>query len=467
MHPILILLIGIAVVVICIVRLRIGAFFGLMLAAFLVSLLAPGGVAEKIPRAAEALGRTAGGISVIIACAAVIGKCMMDSGAADRVVRAFLQLFGEKRSPIALMSSGFVLGVPVFFDTVFYLLVPLARSLHRRTGKNYLLYILAMGTGAAITHTLVPPTPGPLAMAENLSFDIGIMMVVGLGVSVPCAIAALICAAWMQSRLNIPMRPIAGATDEEKRGNAGAVESDDLPNLFVSVLPVVLPVLLISANTVASVLGRRAAEGSGLRQIASFTAVVGNPNLALLLSAAFAVTLYVVHRRPSREVVGHGIEKALMSAGVIILITSAGGAFGAMLKEAQIGPVIQNLFAGGKTSGGISLIFIGWFTASLFKISQGSGTVAMITTSSIMAAMVDPVTLAIHPVYLATAIGSGSLCGAWMNDSGFWIVAKMSGLTEIEGLKTWTVALVVLSVTGLLVTLMLAALFPMPLAAGR
>jgi GntP family gluconate:H+ symporter len=213
-----------------------------------------------------------------------------------------------------------------------------------------------------------------------------------------------------------------------------------------------------------SALGRTAAEGSSLQQIGTFTAVVGNPNVALLIAATFALLLYAVHRRPSRVEMGRHLESALMSAGIIILITSAGGAFGAMLKEAGVGPVIQNLFTGGDASSGFTLIFIGWVTASLLKISQGSSTVAMITTSSIMAAMIDPVTLAIHPVYIATAIGCGSLCVSWMNDSGFWIVAKMSGLTEIEALKTWTLALVVLSVTGLLVTLGLALLLPMPVA---
>ena len=207
MHPLLILLFGTVVVIVGIVRLRIGAFFSLMLAAFLVSMVAPGEMTEKITRAVEALGTTAGKISVIIACAAVIGKCMMDSGAADRIVRAFLRLFGEKRAPIALMGSGFVLSVPVFFDTVFYLLIPLARSLHRKTKRDYLLYVLAIGAGAAITHTLVPPTPGPLAMAQNLAFDVGVMIIMGLLVSIPCAVAALFFAGWIQKRLDVPIAP--------------------------------------------------------------------------------------------------------------------------------------------------------------------------------------------------------------------------------------------------------------------
>lgn len=465
MHPLLILLLGTVVVIFCIIKLRIGAFFGLMLAALLVSFLAPGEMGDKITRVITALGGTAGKISLIIACAAVIGKCMMDSGAADRIVRAFLNLLGEKHSPIALMSSGFVLSVPVFFDTVFYLLVPLARSLHEKTKKNYLLYILAIGGGAAITHTLVPPTPGPLAMAENLGFDVGIMIIVGIAVSMPCAIAALLYAGWVQKRLDIPMRPIAGGSDELAKSEP-AKDDAQLPGLFPSLLPIILPVLLISTNTVVSTLSKSAAEGSILLKISPYTALFGNSNLALLLSAAFALLLWVNHCRPSREQIGQGIESAMMSAGVIILITAAGGAFGAMLKAAGVGPVIQEMFTGGGSSSAYALIFIGWVTACLLKISQGSSTVAMITTSSIMAAMITPETLTMHPVYLATAIGCGSLCGSWMNDSGFWIVAKMSGLTEVEALKTWTIALVILSVTGLLITLLLATALPMRIPFG-
>jgi len=461
MPPLLILLIGIIVVIVCIVRLRLGAFFGLMLAAFIVSFLAPGEIGIKVTRVVEALGSTAGKIALIIGCAAVIGKCMMDSGAADRIVSSLLKFFGEKRSPIALLSSGFVLSVPVFFDTVFYLLVPLARSLHKRTKKNYVIYIICISVGAAITHTMVPPTPGPLAMAENLSFDVGIMMIMGIVVGVPCAAVTLMFAMWMQRRMNTPMRAIAGAAEEEIDDAKDIFEDRDLPNLLASLMPVLLPVILISANTIVSVLSKSASADSIIFPIGRFTAITGNPNLALLISATFALLLYVKRCRPTREEMGNSIETALMSAGIIILITAAGGAFGSMLKEAQIGPVIQNLFSGEEATSGITFIFIGWATASMFKISQGSGTVALITTSSILGGMIDPSTLAIHPVYIALAIGSGSLCVSWMNDSGFWIVAKMSGFTEIETLKTWSLGLVVLSVTGLLITLVLATVMPL------
>ncbi|MEZ6059835.1 MAG: SLC13 family permease [Planctomycetaceae bacterium] len=244
LDPLLILTIGIAVVLGMIIFLRINAFIALISAAIVVSLLAPGAVEDKIKRVADAFGSLAGSIGIVIALAAVIGQCMMDSGAADRIVRAFLRALGEKRASFALMGSGFVLAVPVFFDTVFYLLVPLARSLFRKTKKNYVLYILAISAGGAITHTLVPPTPGPLIMAATLGIDIGWMILIGSMVALPAAFAGIVAASLLDRRYNIPMRQTGTQPEPEP------LEDSQLPTLFVSLLPILLPVLMISCNTV-------------------------------------------------------------------------------------------------------------------------------------------------------------------------------------------------------------------------
>src|SRR5438067_13594 len=185
MHPLLILLVGMATILGGILGLRLNAFLALITAAIVVSLLAPGGPAAKVARVAEGFGRTAGTIGIVIALAAIAGQAMMDSGAADRIVTAFISLLGEKRSATALCATGYVLSIPVFFDTVFYLLVPLARSGYARTNRYYLKYLLAIAAGAGATHTLVPPTPGPLAVAGTLGVDLGTMVLVGLVVSLP------------------------------------------------------------------------------------------------------------------------------------------------------------------------------------------------------------------------------------------------------------------------------------------
>ena len=585
--PLIILAVGIAVVIGMIVVLRIHAFLALITAAIVVSLLAPGEFAEKISRVAEAFGTTAGKIGIVIALAAVIGKCLIDSGAADRIVRMFVRLLGEKRCPISLMSSGFVLSIPVFFDTVFYLLIPLARSMHRQTGRSYILLILAMGMGATITHSLVPPTPGPLIIAETLRIDLGMMIMIGLLCAAPTAAVMLFVINWFAKFVDIPMRPIEGSEPEP-----AALPDEKLPGLLAAMLPIILPLVLISAHTIAKTLANaehaarlaahdvtswqdlgtalarsdgdantpagvlmgllpeetqrlvreaaatgtlsdedrttlrddlnemlgepttalgsreafadlslsqgaqawiKKASGStsqaevervnrlyfeqafgGLiqshlwdtprRKTTYVTSVLGNANLAMMVSAAIALYVLWRQRRPSRVQLSKMVEHSLMSAGVIILITSGGGAFGAMLKEAQVGDAIEALLTGGSAQqlGGIHLLLMGFLVAFLLKFAQGSTTVSMITTSAMLAGMIGaPEAIGYHPVYVAAAIGFGAQCGNWMNDSGFWVFAKMGGLTEIEGLKTWTFMVGIMTIVGLLFTILFATILPL------
>lgn len=459
MHPLLILGIGVAIVIGMIVVLRINAFIALITAALIVSLLAPGPLAEKVSRVAVAFGNTTGNIGIVIALAVVIGRCMMDSGAADRIVRAFLSLLGEKRSATALMASGYVLSVPVFFDTVFYLLVPLARSMTRRTGKHYLKYALAIAAGGVITHSLVPPTPGPLFMAENLGIDIGVMIIAGALVALPASFVGMLFASWRDRTMNIQMRPLATGESEPE-----PFDDNELPALSVSLLPILLPVALVSANTIVSVFAKAAVKDSTLRSFADVVAVLGNVNLAMLLAATIAMWMLKSKRQLSLTRLGKIVEGSLMSGGIVILITAGGGAFGAMLKAAQVGPAIKQLFgqSSADATGGIMLLVLGAIIASVMKISQGSGTVAMITASSMVAAMIPSMdSLGYHPAYLATAIGGGSMICSWMNDSGFWIFVKMTGLTEAEGLKSWTIQLAVMGLVAIVVSLILAMVLPL------
>ena len=458
-YPLIVLAIGIATIVGMITVLRINAFISLITSAILVSFLGPGEMATKVSRVAEAFGSATGNIGIVIALAVVIGKCMMDSGAADRIVRAFLTLLGEKRVPIALMSSGFVLSIPVFFDTVFYLLVPLARSAYKRTKSNYVQYIVAIAAGAAVTHSLVPPTPGPLLMAQNLGIDIGMMILIGFVVAIPTSICGLLYGSWIDRNMKFTLQPL-GASEPE----IDSLPDSKLPPLWIALVPILLPVLMVSFNTILSTLAKGAGESSEWLRWVGFAKAVGNVNFAMLVSAAVAMITLVKQRGLNRHQMAKVVETSLMSGGMIILITAAGGAFGAMLKEAGIGTAISTIVSSGNSQNlsGITLLFLGAFIASIMKIAQGSGTVAMITASAMMAGIWSSVTNpGIHPVYLATAIGSGSMIGTWMNDSGFWIVAKMGGFTETETFRTWTGMMIVTGITGFVTTLILALLFPM------
>jgi GntP family gluconate:H+ symporter len=516
-YPLIVMAIGITIVIGLIMGLRVNAFIALLSAAMVVSLLAvdvnpsTGSVflaSNAISRVAEEFGSSCGKIAIVIALASVIGTCMMDSGAADRIVRAFMNLLGVKRAPWALMGSGYLLSIPVFFDTVFYLLVPLARSFQKRTGAAYLKCIIAIAAGGAVTHTLVPPTPGPLAIAANLGVDLGKMIIIGAITAVPASIVGFWFAGLMDRILKIPMRELPGTEEREP------LRDDQLPGLFVSLLPVVLPVALIAMQTVTSTITERellwkgeqlsvergstlesdvqamiaeakannremprtdalkAIRQSTLKKIQSdpssanfwisldhYAQIFGNPNLALLLSAVIALAVYIRQQAPTTEKLVSTVEHSLMSGGVIVLITASGSAFGAMLKVAQVGDSIKMMFGG--SAQGLTILFLAFGIAALLKVAQGSSTAAMIITSGMMPGMITGSELPFDLVYLATAIGAGSLFGSWMNDSGFWVFAKMGGLTEREALATWTPLLALLGLTSMVVTVIFAIALPL------
>ena len=579
--PVILLVIGIVSVLGMIIGLKLNAFMALIISALIVSLgvgLVDGEDAgSRMSAVVQGFGGAAGGIGIVIAMAAIIGKCMLDSGAADRIVRSAINVTGEKKASFGLMLSGFVLAIPVFFDTVFYLLVPLARSLYRRTNKNYLRYLMAIATGGAITHTLVPPTPGPLLVSAILGVEIGMMMLVGTMVAVPAAIVGLTYSYIADRIMPVVMRPLG--SKEEKHD---ALSEDQLPSLWVSLLPVLLPVVLIGAGTLAMTLADRedkarllvediqdfgqlatmfvdadpntpagrvigsdqltdnermelmtpATTAAGKerqvelmnqvlldddlyderaflgvplssvsksklkanqlrmkpvdrrrmnrslledaypdliakhvwetpkRGISNRLALWSNANFALMLAAIVSMLTLKYVRSLSWRSLSEDVEESLMSGGVIILITAAGGAFGAMLQDTHISNTIKDYFAGAGASG-IALLLLGWGIAAVLKVAQGSSTVAMIVGAGMMSAIIGDAKPDYNMVYVATAVGTGSLMGSWMNDSGFWVFTKMGGLTESESLKSWTPLLMVLSLVGLVVTIMLSQVLPM------
>ena len=450
MHPLVILLLSIAVVFLLILRLKINAFLALITAAMTVGLLSTRiPLAEVMPKVAGTFGTVCGKIAIVIALAALVGECMMESGAADKITRVFVRLLGQKRASLSLLSAAYVESIPVFFDTVFYLMVPLARAMRVRTGRNYLLYVMAIAAGGAVAHSLIPPTPGPVAMAAALNLDLGAVIIVGFIIGIPTATAGWLFSVHRNHHMEVPFRETSGMSLAELRELA-LQEDEKLPGFLHSLAPILLPVLFITSNTVAAPAG----AGSSLLKVTSF---LGNPNFALMLSAAISLHLVAKYRGYTLAQLVKPVETALASGGLIILITAGGGAFGGMLVEAGVGQSLGDA----AQQFNVPLLLLGFLLAVLLKIAQGSGTVAMITVSSIMAPLIVAAPPAYHPVYVAMAIGSGSLVGSWMNDSGFWIFAKMSGLTEAEALKTWTPLLMVLGCTGFLTTVVAAMLVPL------
>ena len=444
--PFAVLVLSVVIIVFMITRWRVHPFVALMVAAILVGLLStslplvqgqnPFITIVELPM--QEFGIMAGKIGWVIALAAVIGTTMMESGAAERIVNWLLKSLGEKRAAIALIISGFILSIPVFFDTVFFLLIPLGITLAIKTRKDFLLYMISIGGGAVIAHTIVPPTPGPLIMAETLNIGMGTAILAGLVAGIIPSMVVFTVARQLNKKLNIPVR----VTDEH------VTSIQHPPSLFLSVLPIALPIVLMSMASIAEAL-------SG--DLTGWVAFVGNKNIAMSAGTFIALWVWAKTKKLGSKALWDAIAKPLEVGGIIILITSAGGAYGAMIKHSGIGEAIRFSIEGFN----MHFIVLAWMIAAVMKIAQGSGTVSMITSSAIMAALIGPESLPYHPLYLYLSIGFGSLFISWMNDSGFWVVVRMSGLTEKEGIQTWTVLLAILSLVGLTQVLLISWIFPL------
>lgn len=478
MDPIIILLIGIAAVLIGILVLRLHAFLSLLMAALIVGVLTSNealyqfGLSKDMSEAAAlalaneslgkrlatAFGNTCAKVGILIAMASIIGTCLLKSGGADRIIRSALRFFGEKRAPLAFLSSSFTLAIPVFFDTVFYLMIPLGKSLGIRFPKKYGLYIMTIVAGGVMAHSLVPPTPGPLFVAEELGVDLGVMILGGLVIGFFTVAAGYLYALWANNKWGVPLRDTVDASLEELKTFVEKPDSE-LPSLTWSLAPIVLPIILIAGNTILqATLGQTAAELQPAWQssLLSITGTLGNSNIALTISAAIALVLMRTKITDKKDY-NRFLQDSLYSAGVIILITAAGGALGGMLQQTGIGPRIEGL----ATQYQLAVLPLAFLVTALVRTAQGSATVAMITAVGVLSGLADPATLGFHPVYLALVIGCGSKPFPWMNDSGFWIITKMSGMEEVETIRHFSILLTLMGVVGLVATMILANIFPL------
>jgi len=501
MDPLIILLIGMAVVIGGVLWLRLHAFVALIVGALVVgSLATPDAIQQSvmkdkriekdirkqatnrlgqdnsnltnlvqelhetqakhtaaqsvISRVTGAFGKACGSLGILIAMAAIIGKCLLESGGAERIIRSALGLLGEKRAPLAFTGSGFLLGTPVFFDTVFYLMIPLGKALAMRFRENYGLYIMTIVAGATMAHSLVPPTPGPLFVAVQLDVDLGLMILMGLVVgSVACA-TGYVYAKFVNGhdKWRVPLRdsadsPLAKLEEIAKR------DGKSLPPLGLSLLPVLLPIVLIAGNTILEELVGEPPAG-----LANFMSLVGDKNIALILSAAVALGLLAMQKRGDKQALFDSVQSALASGGVVILITAAGASFGTMLQQTNIAARIGGLAEQFEITG-LMVLPMAFFVTALIRTAQGSATVSMITSVGIFAGMAA--TLPFHPVYLAMAIGCGSKPFPWMNDSGFWVINRMSGMTIGETIRSVSFLMTVMAINGLIAVILLAWLFPM------
>lgn len=465
---------AVAFVLTAILVLRLHAFLALLATAFLVAVFTPGDQLRSFAatrladgdmtaiesaalagmsataRVTQAFGDTVGSIGIVIALASVIGAMLLHSRAAASIVDAMLKITGPRRAPEALAAGSFVLGIPVFFDTVFYLMIPIARSLRVRVGKDYVLFILAIMAGGSITHSLIPPTPGPLQVAELLSVDVGVMLIAGLGIGSITSVISLFAARLINRTIELPLRDETVPCDGPSVDSGERVHGESSPPLTLSLLPIVMPVLLIAS---ASVIDAMSIPVAGTWWV-DVIGTLGNKNIALGLGCIASAALLPWIAATKRRGV---ISASVASAGGIILITAAGGSLGKMFYQAGIAEAVGSIAEGFP---GLMLLPLVFLVTAAIRTVQGSATIAMITSASILQGLAMGDQLPFHPVYLAMAIGAGSKPISWMTDSAFWVISEMSGMTEREALRTISPMSVVTGTSALAVTMIAAVVVP-------
>ncbi|MFD7023810.1 SLC13 family permease [Promicromonospora sukumoe] len=469
-------LIGIVVIVGLIVWLKMHPFLALVLGSGALALVAGIGLTDTFTSFTAGLGTTVAGVGVLIALGAIIGKLLIDSGGADRIVDTILDRTPVKRLPWAMALIAFVVGIPLFFEVGVVLLIPVVMIVARRMRTNPVLVGIPALAGLSALHGLVPPHPGPLLAIDALGANLGLTLGLGLLVAVPTVIIsgpllAIPLTRWVKldpptTVLGMSDDAAGGAGGNGAGGTGGAPSSSDnpgkatgtatateagtttlrKPSFGISVLVVLLPVILMLARSVVEIAG---ATETGWGTVLEF---LGEPLVALLITSLFALFAFGTAVGRTRQQLGDLVGSSFAPIAGILLIVGAGGGFKQTLVDSGVGDVI----ASGIADAGITPLLAGWLVAALIRIATGSATVATITAAGIMA----PLAAGLEPTQaalLVLAIGAGSVFLSHVNDAGFWLVKEYFGMTVGQTFKTWSLMESVLSVVALLVVLLLGA----------
>ena len=437
---------GLAFLIFLILKTKLHTFLALIAGAVLTGLIAGLDATKIADSIAQGFGNTLGSIGIIIGFGLMLGEIFQFSGAATRMARTFLKICGKGKEEVALAITGFIVSIPIFCDSAFVILSPIVKEISRQTKKSVVGMGFALAGGLVVTHSLVPPTPGPLASAGLFGVDLGKFFLLTMVVSIPLAIATTI----YTTRLGKKIYQIPGEGEgvwerplNQRPAYQALIKEDEsgLPSAFLSFLPIFLPIILIMGSTIS-----KATNMEGV--VATVLGFLGTPIIAVGIGLIIAI--YTLALRQSRAEVLEKMENSLKAAGMIILVTGGGGALGRMLTTSGIGDYI----AGQITSQPVPVIILPFIIATLIRFAQGSATVAMTTSASICA----PIVIAAggSPMLGALAACIGSLFFSTFNDSFFWVTNRLMGITETkEQVRTWSITTTIAWAVGFVVLLIL------------
>ncbi|WP_163538770.1 gluconate:H+ symporter [Gracilibacillus sp. YIM 98692] len=436
---ILIALAGIFLLLFLVIRTKLHAFVALLLVSLIVGILAGMPLGEVIETMESGMGGTLGFVAVVVGLGAMFGQMLEVSGGAERLARTMINKFGEDKAQWSLGITGFLVAIPVFFDVGFIILVPIVYGLAKKTGKSLLYYGIPLLAGLAVTHTFIPPTPGPIAVADLVGADLGWVILFGVIAGIPSMIiAGPMFARYISKRLHIVVPDYMNMEEVEY--------NRELPSFGLIASIILTPLVLILLNTFSGVL---LDEDHIVQQIFTF---LGHPFVALTIATILTFVFLGTKRGFTRQEVQDIANKGLEPAGIIILVTGAGGVFKQVLIDSGVGDVIGNMMAGSN----LPPILLAFLIAAAVRVAQGSATVSMVTAAGLVAPLIGILDLE-GPVLglIVIAVASGATVLSHVNDSGFWLVGRYFGLDVKDTLKSWTVMETLIGLVGLGVALVL------------
>ena len=431
--------IGLIILLVLIIKCKVQAMISILVGAISIGLIAGMPLTEIVSSVNEGIGNTLKGIALLVGLGSMFGAILEVSGGAQTLAVTMVRKFGDEKAAWALGITGLVIAMPVFFDAGLIILIPLAFSLAKRTNRSALFYTIPLLAGLAVGHAFIPPTPGPVLVATMLGVDLGWVILIGIF----CGIFAMIVAGpiWGKICGNKYFIPVP-----ESVANQADIDESKLPKFGTIVGIILIPLVLIIANSVAKVVPALAA-------IQPVLAFLGEPFVALTIAVIAAMFLLGYKHGYSSVELEKIMTKSLEPTGMILLVTACGGVLRYMLQNSGLGDVIGNAVA----SASLPLVVVAFIVAALVRISVGSSTVAMTMAAGIIAAM--PGISDLSPLYLAcvtAAIAGGSTVCSHFNDSGFWLVKSLVGMDEKTTLKTWTIMETLVGGVGFLVALVIS-----------
>jgi GntP family gluconate:H+ symporter len=432
-------LLAVITLIVLIARFKLHPFVALVsvsLAMGVASGMTPGVAVKSFQ---DGVGNVLGFIAIVVALGTMLGKMMAESGAATRIAITLIDLFGERRVHWAIMFVAFIVGIPVFFQVGFVLLIPLVFTIARRTGMSLIKIGIPLVAGLSVVHGMLPPHPAAMLAVTAYHADVGRTILYGLIVGIPTAsLAGPVFASWIAPRIALsPDNPMAAQLE----GNAG----QEMPGFGISVFTVVIPIILMLLASGADVTLDPASP------VVTVLHFIGNPIVALLLALLFSFWSLGRARHFTRNELLHFCNDCLGPTATILLVIGAGGGFNQVLVQSGVGRAIAGMAAGSH----VSLLVLAWIVAALIRVATGSATVAIITAAGIVAPIAASMP-GTNAELLVLSTGAGALVLSHVNDSGFWLIKEFFNMTVAQTLKTWTVAETIIGVAGLGFTLLLS-----------